>query len=78
MVIRDPHTQSAQISQNVRFMCPSACMSCHKDIVVMTGTAHCFHDLYIYIYIIWVKKNSKIRLGLVNPVRRFFEETLRG
>ena len=28
------------------------CMSCHKAIVVITGSAHCFHDcIYIYIYI---------------------------
>ena len=27
------------------------CMSCHKAIVVITGSAHCFHD-YIYIMLI--------------------------
>ena len=28
------------------------CMSCHKAIVMITGSAHCFHDcIYIYIYI---------------------------
>ena len=23
---------------------------CHKAIVVTTGTAHCFHDLYMYFF----------------------------
>ena len=27
------------------------CMSCHKAIVLITGSAHCFHD-YIYITLI--------------------------
>ena len=27
------------------------CMSCHKAIVVMTGSAHCFHDC-IYITLV--------------------------
>ena len=49
-------------AHDVRFQvpkasCPNAsfvathvprCMSCHKDIVVITGRANCFHD-YIYI-----------------------------
>ena len=33
-------------------------MSCHKDIVVVTGRAHCFHDCVYIIYINISIKNS--------------------
>ena len=33
-------------------------MSCHKDIVVVTGRAHCFHDCVYVIYINISIKNS--------------------